>query len=364
MARCARHCYTHDVGDEDIQHTSESALLTAGWRAMESSRADALFHDPLAAGLAGERGLRIARTLPDGAWVVAIRTVPIDAFVNSAISSGIDTVINLGAGMDTRPYRMDLPASLHWVEVDLPSLIESKDAQLSTEVPACSIERVGLDLADRDARRELFDRIFATSTRATVLTEGVLGDLSVDEAGGLADDLRAQPACESWGIDYFSARSSRPIRSTSRIPTSRSVSIHPAGRRSSPNTAGASRRSGSLGRSPNGSTDRSRSRDSTRSCVSSRLDRFGTWATRASIGFAEGSTARVTIATNTSWKVSQSQIRCVGPSTTGMDASWRPSQTGCRPMKSEPLLRASARLFRREPLWLLAREGRRLSPST
>ena len=76
---------------------------------MESSRSDALFHDPLAAGLAGERGLRIARTRPDGAWVVAIRTGLIDAFIRSAISSGIDTVINLGAGMDTRPYRMDLP---------------------------------------------------------------------------------------------------------------------------------------------------------------------------------------------------------------------------------------------------------------
>jgi hypothetical protein len=35
---------------------------------------------------------------------------------------------------------------------------------------------------------------------------GVLGDLSVDEAGGLADDLRAQPGCESWVIDYFSPR--------------------------------------------------------------------------------------------------------------------------------------------------------------
>jgi methyltransferase (TIGR00027 family) len=173
---------------------------------MESSRSDALFHDPLAAGLAGERGLRIARTRPDGAWVVAIRTVLIDAFVRSAISSGIDTVINLGAGMDTRPYRMDLPASLHWVEVDHPSLIESKDAQLSTEAPACSIERVGLDLAERDSRRELFDRIWATSTRAMVLTEGVLGDFSVDEAGGLADDLRAQPGCEWWVIDYFSPR--------------------------------------------------------------------------------------------------------------------------------------------------------------
>lgn len=198
--------YTSQVGDEQIQHTTESALLTAGWREMESSRPDALFHDPLAAGLAGERGLRIARTLPDGAWVVAIRTVLIDAFLRSAISSGIDTGIHLGAGLDTRPYRMDLPSSLHWVEVDYPSLMEGKNAQLSTAVPTCSIERISLDLADRDARRELFDRIWSTSTRAMVLTEGVLGALSVDEAAGLADYLRAQPSCESWVIDYFSPR--------------------------------------------------------------------------------------------------------------------------------------------------------------
>jgi methyltransferase (TIGR00027 family) len=194
------------VSDEEIQHTSESALLTAGWRAMESNRSDALFNDPLAAGLAGERGLRIARTRPDGASVVAIRTVLIDAFIRSAISSGIDTVINLGAGMDARPYRMNLPSSLHWVEVDHPSLIKGKTAHLGTELPACSIERIGLDLADRDARRELFDRIWTTSKRAMVLMEGVLGALSVDEACGLADDLGSQPGCEWWVIDYFSPR--------------------------------------------------------------------------------------------------------------------------------------------------------------
>jgi methyltransferase (TIGR00027 family) len=194
------------VSDEEIQHTSETALLTAGWRAMESARSDALFHDPLAAGLAGERGLRIARTRPAGAWVVAIRTVVIDAFIRSAISSGIDTVIDLGAGLDTRPYRMHLPSSLRWVEVDYPSLIEGKTSHLSGEVPACSIERIGLDLTDVDARRRLFDRIWTTSERAMVLTEGVLGGLSVDEAGSLADDLRSQPGCEAWVIDYLSPR--------------------------------------------------------------------------------------------------------------------------------------------------------------
>lgn len=200
------------MGDEEIHHTTESALLTAAWRAIESGRPDALFQDPLAAGLAGERGLRIAKTRPEGAWVVAIRTGVIDAFIRSAVSSGIDTVVNLGAGMDTRPYRMELPPSLRWVEVDHPGLIERKDAQLRTQVPVCSVERVGLDLADRDATRTLLDRIWTTSTRALVLMEGVLGDLSVDQAGALADDLHSHPGCESWVIDYFSPRLIRDYR--------------------------------------------------------------------------------------------------------------------------------------------------------
>jgi methyltransferase (TIGR00027 family) len=194
------------VSDEEIQHTSESALLTAGWRAMESARPDALFHDPLAAGLAGERGLRIAKTRPEGAWVLSIRTGLIDAFIRSAISSGIDTVINLGAGLDTRPYRLQLPPSLHWVEVDYPSLIEGKNASLSGEVPACSLERIGLDLTDVDARRRVFNRIWTTAKRAMVLTEGVLGDLSPDEAGDLADDLHSRRGCELWVLYYFSPR--------------------------------------------------------------------------------------------------------------------------------------------------------------
>ena len=190
--------------NEAIQHVSDTAVLAAGWRAMESGRSDALFQDPLAAGLAGERGLRSARDLPDGAWVVAIRTIVIDAFLRSAISSGIDTIVNLGAGLDTRPYRMDLPSSLRWVEVDHPSLTEGKGAQLRDEASACSVERFGLDLAERGARRELFDRLGATSTRALALTEGVVSYLSVDEAGALADDLRAQPSFEVWVTEYLS----------------------------------------------------------------------------------------------------------------------------------------------------------------
>ena len=190
--------------DEAIQHVSDTAVLAAGWRAMESDRPDALFQDPLAAGLAGERGLRSARDLPDGAWVVAIRTVVIDAFLRSAISSGIDTIVNLGAGLDTRPYWMDLPSSLRWFEIDHPSIIERKATHLRDKAPTCMVERFGLDLANRGARQELFDRLGAASTRAMALTEGVVSYLTVDEAGALADDLHAQPSFEVWVTEYLS----------------------------------------------------------------------------------------------------------------------------------------------------------------
>jgi methyltransferase (TIGR00027 family) len=204
--------------DEAIQHVSDTASLAAGWRAIESHRSDALFKDPLAAGLAGEGGLRNARALPDGAWVVAIRTVVIDALVRSAVSSGIDTIIDIGAGLNTRPYRLDLPRSVRWCEVDHPSVIERKTALLRDETPRCSVERWGLDLAERDARRQLFGRIGANSARAMALTEGVIGYLSVDEVGSLADDLRAMPSCELFLTEYFSRRLLRSYQAHQRWP--------------------------------------------------------------------------------------------------------------------------------------------------
>jgi methyltransferase (TIGR00027 family) len=204
--------------DDAIQSVSDTALLAAGWRAMESSRSDALFDDPLAAGLAGERGLRIAGTLPDGAWVVAIRTVVIDAFVRSAIDAGIDTVISLGAGLDTRPYRMELPASLRWVEVDHPGLIERKAALLRDETPRCAIERWGLDLTDDGGRKELFGRIGAASSKAMALTEGVIGYLTVDQVASLADELHTMPSCELWVTEYFSRRQLRRYQARQPMP--------------------------------------------------------------------------------------------------------------------------------------------------
>jgi O-methyltransferase involved in polyketide biosynthesis len=89
-----------------IQDVSDTAFMVAGFRALETERREPLFRDPLAAKLAGEHGRSILAKLPRvyfGEWSVVIRTVIIDNLIKRAIAEGVDTILNLGAGLDTRP---------------------------------------------------------------------------------------------------------------------------------------------------------------------------------------------------------------------------------------------------------------------
>lgn len=188
-----------------VQHVSDTALWVAVYRAQESERKDALFKDPLAAKLVGDRGREIARSMGFSrpmALAMAVRTVAIDRLIERALQLGADTVINLGAGLDTRPYRMPLPAQLRWVEVDFPGMIQYKNDALAQERPACRLERIPLDLANDDERRNLFQRLGTESGKAVVLTEGVIPYLTNDQAERLARDLFAVPAFRWWIQDY------------------------------------------------------------------------------------------------------------------------------------------------------------------
>jgi methyltransferase (TIGR00027 family) len=200
------------MSESSIQHVSDTAFMVAHARALESQRPDALFRDPLAGRLAGERGKSILEdfpTAPMTTWMVAIRTVVIDELIRAAVSRKVDTIVNLGAGLDTRPYRLDLPSELHWIEVDYPHVIHFKQERLATESPSCRLQQVGLDLAHLDARREFLARVDQAASRFLVLTEGVVPYLSVDEAGALADDLRILKHLDSWIVDYVSPESHR-----------------------------------------------------------------------------------------------------------------------------------------------------------
>jgi len=195
-----------------IRNVSDTARLVAIDRAVESERPDALFRDPFARRLAGERGARIAKSNPLGGrksgigWPIVTRTYVIDQMIQAHIAQGGDMVVNLAAGLDTRPYRIDLPASLLWIEVDLPEILAHKEEILRGEKPVCSLERIRLDLSDVPARRELFARLGRQSRKALVISEGLVVYLSSDEVALLAQDLAAQPNFRSWILDMVSPK--------------------------------------------------------------------------------------------------------------------------------------------------------------
>ena len=137
-------------------------------------------------------------------WTVAIRTRIIDDIIMDAIAGGVAIVVNLGTGLDSRPYRMSLPASLVWIEADYPHVIDYKESRLATEQPRCRLERVKIDLADRAARQALLAGIDARGTSVLILTEGVVPYLTVEEGASLADDLRAMTQVRTWIVDYVS----------------------------------------------------------------------------------------------------------------------------------------------------------------
>jgi methyltransferase (TIGR00027 family) len=197
---------------QTIQNVSDTAFMVAGFRALENERSKPLFRDPLAAKLVGEHGKKILAAVPRhfvGAWSVVIRTVILDDYIRQAIAAGVDTILNLGAGLDTRPYRIDLPNSLRWIEVDFPHVIELKETRLAGEKPSCRLERISLDLTDRALRRKLFADVSARSNKLLVLTEGVIPYLTNQDVADLADDLRQIEKIGFWITDYFSPEAIR-----------------------------------------------------------------------------------------------------------------------------------------------------------
>ena len=175
-----------------ISNVSDTARWMAAYRAAESTRRDALFNDPLAERLAGDRGRAIAAATPrltrNGWWWVT-RTKLIDDLVAESVHNGCDRVLNLATGFDTRPYRLDLPAGTEWIEADLPDIINEKQRLLTGEIARCRLSRVAVDLADAPSRSAFLADATGGARDALVITEGLLLYLNEQQVRALADDL-------------------------------------------------------------------------------------------------------------------------------------------------------------------------------
>jgi methyltransferase (TIGR00027 family) len=188
-----------------IENISDTARWVATYRAMETERRDAIFRDPFADRLAGAQGREIVANLKRGrsmAWAMIVRTAIFDEIILDRVrNGGIDTVLNLAAGLDARAWRMPLPPTLRWIDADLPGILDYKTDMLRDEKPVCQYEAVHIDLTDAAKREALFTQVNAQSSRVLVVTEGLLVYLTSEDVASLARALHAQEHFRWWLFD-------------------------------------------------------------------------------------------------------------------------------------------------------------------
>ena len=139
-------------------------------------------------------------------WAIVTRTKVIDDLMVRCVAQGADRVLNLAAGFDTRPYRLDLPSTLSWIEADLPELMDEKESLLAGETPCCELTRERIDLADSVARADLFQRTATGARRVLVLTEGLVIYLESEMVAALARALVAEEKFQQWIVDFSSPK--------------------------------------------------------------------------------------------------------------------------------------------------------------
>jgi methyltransferase (TIGR00027 family) len=198
-----------------IENISDTARWMAYVRALESDRPDALFHDPYSRQLAGALGEAIAKDIGDVAMItngIAVRTAVLDQLILQVVHRDkVDLVLNIGSGLDTRPWRLALPAGLRWMDVDLPAILGHKVGVVRPEHANCRYDALAANILDPSQRAAVFAQCAAVR-RVLVVTEGLLVYLKPSVVEALARDLRDQSSCLWWLTDLTGPRALQMLR--------------------------------------------------------------------------------------------------------------------------------------------------------
>ncbi len=188
---------------QDLDQVAVTAQWMAAERARESGRPDRLFDDPYAEVLAGVEGRAMLAEMAAPGDATS-RTIPIrtrffdDALLRLMDAGRIDQVVMLAAGMDTRAFRLPLPADLTLFELDRPELLALKEARLAERSARARCRRVtiGADLASDWA-----DHLRAAGfrPRPTIwVAEGLLVYLDVADVHHLLEAIGALSDPRDW----------------------------------------------------------------------------------------------------------------------------------------------------------------------
>ncbi|GAA1186279.1 class I SAM-dependent methyltransferase [Streptomyces hebeiensis] len=203
-----------------------TALMAAYARAQEMRREAPLFVDELAAQFVGDAlgistrdGSELPRLGPardDGSsdlWnslggSFVARTPFYDRYLQERVAAGCRQIVQLGAGLDARAFRLPLGSDVAMYELDTPAVLDYKDGVLARHGAEPVVKRVpvGVDLRE-DWVGALRVAGFCPDQPTAWMAEGLFMYFTAEEANGLLRDITAASAPGSaLGGEYLSRR--------------------------------------------------------------------------------------------------------------------------------------------------------------
>jgi methyltransferase (TIGR00027 family) len=132
-----------------------------------------------------------------GLWGgILARKAYIDDQVSEAVDSRIEAVVNLGAGFDTRPYRLQALTDVPVWEVDLPQNIDAKRPRLEKlfqQVPE-HVTLVSIDFDHQDLATVLGSHGYEPGRQTFYIWEGVTQYVTEDGVRATFDFLARAPS--------------------------------------------------------------------------------------------------------------------------------------------------------------------------
>lgn len=169
---------------------SETAFCCCGIRMQDAQSSMPICDDELAEVFMDERGLEIfagfkAQRRASENIVVRHRVID-DALLDILQRNPATTIVSLGTGFETRPYRL---SGGQWIEVDEPQVIAYKNERLPISHCVNPLQRLGVDFETESLREKLLP--YASNNNIVIVVEGVFLYLNDDQVRTLLNDLRS-----------------------------------------------------------------------------------------------------------------------------------------------------------------------------
>lgn len=187
---------------------SFTAKVMAAVRAIETQRPDALFSDFFAAQLAGADTIqaaipRVEEYEKQGRPFISVRTRFFDDFL---MNHDIRQVVLLGAGMDTRAFRLNWQAGTHIYEIDHSDVLDYKESVLAAIAPHCTRHSICADLTQSHWSQLLLEQGYQSSEPSIWLLEGLLYYLNSTQVHNLLTKIKNLAIAGSWfGADVINS---------------------------------------------------------------------------------------------------------------------------------------------------------------